>query len=76
MEAAKQVAGAARLIGLEFPRTEIQIYGDTAILYTTYSLEQESRQGQRIRQNGRGTEIFVRRNGTWVNSGWNLPVDK
>jgi hypothetical protein len=60
-----------KLVRLEFPRTEIQVYGDVAILYTAYLFELED-QGQRQTYAGRGTEIFVRRGGTWVNSGWHL----
>jgi hypothetical protein len=65
----------AKLVRLEFPRTEIQVYGDVAILYTTYLFELES-EGQRQAYAGRGTEIFVRRNGVWVNSGWHLDSGK
>lgn len=59
----------AKLVRLEYPRTEIQVFGDVAILYTNYLFEVES-QGERQTTAGRGTEIFVRRNGRWVNPGW------
>lgn len=62
---------SGKLLRLEYPRTEIQLYGDVAILYTTYLVEVES-QGRRETVTGRGTEIFVRRNAIWVNSGWHL----
>ncbi len=65
----------AKLVRLEFPRTEMQVYGDVAIIYTTYLFELES-EGERSMFNGRGTEIFVQRNGTWVNSGWHLDAGK
>ena len=65
------VAGGWKLVRLEYPRTEIQLYGDVAILYTTYLFEVEN-QGERQTSSGRGTEIFVRRDGRWVNSGWHL----
>jgi hypothetical protein len=56
---------------LEFPRTEIQLFGDTAILYYTYIMEQ--RLGDQVSVHaGRGTEIFVRRDGKWVDVGWHL----
>jgi hypothetical protein len=61
----------AELVRLEYPRTEIQLYGDVAILYTTYVFEVES-EGERQTSAGRGTEIFVRRQGRWANSGWHL----
>ena len=59
----------AKLVRLEFPKTEIRVYGDTAILYTTYLFETET-QGKRETASGRGTEIFVLREGRWVNPGW------
>lgn len=58
-----------RLLRLEFPRTEIALYGDVAILFSLYSFETESG-GQRSTTAGRATEIFVRRDGRWVNPGW------
>jgi ketosteroid isomerase-like protein len=61
-----------KLVRLEFPKTEIQVYGTTAIVYTTYLYEQESPQGTRQTSTGRATEIFVRRNGAWVNPGWHM----
>lgn len=62
-----------QLLRLEFPHTEIQLYGDMAILYTRYLYEYEvADPPTRETIAGRGTEIFVRRNGIWVNSGWHL----
>jgi ketosteroid isomerase-like protein len=73
LEGARQFrSSGGRLLRLEFPKTEIQVYGDTAILYTTYLFETEGRDGKRETSSGRGTEIFVRRDGGWVNSGWHL----
>jgi hypothetical protein len=60
---------------LEFPRTDIQIYGNTVVLYTTYLFEIEV-QGKRETTAGRGTEIFVRRGNTLVNTGWHLDEGK
>lgn len=65
----------AKLVHLEFPRTEMQVYGEVAIIYTTYAFELESN-GERSTFSGRGTEIFVRRNSMWVNSGWHLDSGK
>ncbi|HEY9503090.1 MAG TPA: nuclear transport factor 2 family protein, partial [Pyrinomonadaceae bacterium] len=71
-EGARQFAeGGGKLIKLEFPKTEIQMYGNTIILYTTYSYELESG-GKRTTKSGRGTEIFVRRGNELVNVGWHL----
>ena len=69
---AEFVAGGGKLLRLEFPRTEIQMYGDVAVLYSLFEMEMEVGGGQRIAQSGRATEIFVRREGRWVNPGWHL----
>jgi len=60
-----------KLVGLNFPRTEKQVFGDVAILYSTYVAEVE-RKGKRSVQRGRATEVFVWRNGVWQNAGWHL----
>ena len=60
-----------QLLRLEFPRTEIQLFGDTAILYYTYIFE-TGFNGKSAVDGGRGTEVFVRRDGKWVDVGWHL----
>jgi len=67
--------GGGKLLKLEFPRTEIQAYGFTAIVYSTYAYEIEVG-GQRINQAGRVSEFFVLRNGQWVNPGWHMDSGK
>ncbi|HEY4951182.1 MAG TPA: nuclear transport factor 2 family protein [Candidatus Acidoferrales bacterium] len=67
--AAEFQAGGGKLVRLEFPRTEIQRFGDVAIIWTSYVVETEEN-GKREVNSGRATEIFVRRNGEWVNPGW------
>ena len=64
-----------KLIKLEFPKTEIQMYGMTAVVYSTYSYELEVG-GQRSTNSGRVTEVFVLRNGQWVNPGWHMDNGK
>ena len=64
-----------KLVKLDFPKTEIQVYGNTAILYSSYSYELEGG-GQRYQQSGRVTEVFVRRKGQWVNPGWHMDSGK
>lgn len=64
-------ASGAKLVRLEFPKTEIQVYGNTVVLYTTYLYETEA-QGRRTTRSGRGTEIFVRRGNELINVGWHL----
>lgn len=73
--AAKFQADRGKLTRLEFPRTEIQIYGDAAIIYSQYIVETEMG-GKRSLESGRVTEIFVRRNGQWLNSGWHTDTEK
>ncbi|HEX6107428.1 MAG TPA: nuclear transport factor 2 family protein [Gemmatimonadales bacterium] len=60
-----------RLVGLAFPRTEIQSFGDVAILYSLFRVETES-QGERAVDSGRATEVFVHRDGRWLNASWHL----
>jgi len=64
-----------KLLKLEFPKTEIQMYGYTAVVYSNYAYELESG-GQRIKNAGRVTEIFVLRKGQWVNPGWQMDSGK
>ena len=67
--------GGGKLVKLEFPKTEIQMYGAAAVVYSNYSYELEQG-GQRINQSGRVTELFVLRNGQWVNPGWHMDSGK
>jgi ketosteroid isomerase-like protein len=61
----------ARLVKLEFPKTEVQCYGNTAVVYSTYLYELE-KDGRRNPYSGRVTEVFVQRKGQWVNPGWHM----
>lgn len=67
--------GGGKLVKLEFPKTEIQMYGAAAVVYSNYSYEL-GQGGQRINQSGRVTELFVLRNGQWVNPGWHMDSGK
>ncbi len=72
----KQFAeSGAKLISLEFPKTEIQMYGSTVLIYTTYQMELDFG-GQRSKSSGRATENFVIRNDQLVNVGWHLGSNK
>jgi ketosteroid isomerase-like protein len=64
-----------KLLKLEFPKTEIQVYGNTAVVYSNYAYELEAG-GQPFNQSGRVTEIFVLRKGQWVNPGWHMDSGK
>lgn len=73
--AANFQAHGGKLIRLEFPRTEIQRFGDVAIFYSLYLYETEE-DGKRSVTSGRVTEIFVLRNGKWTNPGWHTDTGK
>ena len=61
----------AKLVRLDFPRTEQQVFGDVAVLYSRYEFELE-KNGKRSLQAGRSTEVFVWRDSLWQNTGWHL----
>ena len=73
--AARFQANGGRLIRLEFPRTEIQRFGDVAITYSQYLYETEV-DGKRSLTSGRVTEIFVLRRGKWTNPGWHTDTEE
>jgi|SRR5579859_7440145 len=62
-------AAGGKLISLEFPKTEVQHFGDVAVTWSEYVLELEV-DGKREKTVGRVTEIFVKRGGQWTNPGW------
>jgi hypothetical protein len=74
-DAAKFQASGGKLIRLEFPRTEVQRFGDVAITYSRYLYEIEV-DGKRSLTSGRVTEIFVRHKGKWTNPGWHTDTEK
>lgn len=69
------VNSGSKLVRLEFPRTEIQRYGDVYIIYSLYTLETEQG-GKHSVLSGRVTEVFVKRNGKWINPGWHMDSGK
>jgi ketosteroid isomerase-like protein len=68
-------ADGGKLVRLEFPRTEIQRFGDVAILYSEYTVETEMK-GKRSVSSGRATEVFVLHDGQWTNPGWHTDAEK
>ena len=64
-------ASGGKLARLAFPSTEIQVYGNTAILYTSYEMDLLSG-GQSRTERGMATEVFVLKDGAWLNTGWQL----
>lgn len=68
-------AKGGKLIRLEFPRTEVQHFDNVAVVWSTYALEIEV-DGKRSLDSGRVTEIFVWRDGHWLNPGWHTDAGK
>ena len=58
-----------KLVWLEFPRTEVQHFGNVAIVWSSYVVETEV-DGKRSLSSSRVTEIFVWQHGRWTNPGW------
>jgi len=73
--AAEFHANGGKLVRLEFPRTEVQHFGEVAIVWSQYLAETETN-GKRSLDSGRITEIFVRRHGQWTNPGWHTDAGK
>ncbi len=74
-DAKRFVDSGGKLLKLEFPKTEMQVYGNTVIVYTTYLFETEV-SGQRSTVSGRATEMFVWRGDDLVNVGWHMDTGK
>jgi hypothetical protein len=60
-----------RLVSVEFPRTEMQVFGDVVVIYTTFRFTTE-RRGQQEHSAGNAVEVFVRRDGVWQHPSWYL----
>jgi ketosteroid isomerase-like protein len=73
--AAEFHAQGGKLLRLEFPRTEVQHFGDVAIIWSSYVLETEV-DGKRSSDSGRVTEVFVWQHGRWTNPGWHTDATK
>lgn len=73
MDGAAGFANAGgRLVSLTFPVTEVHLFGDVAVVYSTYDVNFEVG-GQVTRQAGRSTEVFVRqKDGAWHHPSWHL----
>jgi hypothetical protein len=73
--AAEFHAKGGKLVRLEFPRTEVQHFGDVAIVWSSYVVETEV-DGERSSSSSRVTEIFVLQQGRWTNPGWHTDKEK
>nr|AUN37301.1 hypothetical protein [uncultured bacterium] len=65
------VASGARLIRLEFPKTDVQFYGNTIVLFTSYSYDIQ-KDGKKSTITGKGVETFIIRGQKLLNIGWIL----
>ena len=57
-----------KLVHLAFSRTEIQDFGDVAVLYSLVEITMET-DGKQESLHCRSTEVFQKRQGRWVNTG-------
>ncbi|MFZ0730727.1 MAG: nuclear transport factor 2 family protein [Candidatus Sulfotelmatobacter sp.] len=73
--AAEFHASQGKLVRLEFPHTEVQHFGNVAIVWSTFVVETEQN-GKRESSSGRATEIFVWKHGRWTNPGWHTSSTK
>jgi ketosteroid isomerase-like protein len=73
--AAEFHANGGKLVRLEFPHTEVQHFGDVAIVWSSYVVEVEL-DGKRSSGSSRVTEIFVWQHGRWTNPGWHTDDEK
>jgi ketosteroid isomerase-like protein len=62
-----------RLVSLSFPETRAQRFGDTVVFYGSYEVTLFAG-GKETTLRGRLTEVFVKRDGTWVHPGWHLDL--
>jgi hypothetical protein len=68
------VASGGKLLRLEFPRTEMQVFGSVAVVFSSYLFETEVG-GRKNLLKGRVTEVFEYVNGAWVNPSWHMDDD-
>jgi hypothetical protein len=76
VEGSRRFAQAGgKLTRLAFPRTEVQAYGNTVILYTTFEMDL-AMDGKVTTERGAATEVFVKQKGGWINTGWQLATER
>lgn len=70
-DAAQFASKGGSLVALDFPHTEIQLFGDVAVVYSLYVVEFQL-EGITSRQSGRATEVFQRKGDHWIHPSWHL----
>ncbi|HSA56573.1 MAG TPA: DUF4440 domain-containing protein [Gemmatimonadaceae bacterium] len=68
-------AAGGKLIDLRFPRMRMQNFGDVVLVYTDYEYTLAIGTDT-TRQAGRATEVFIKRDGTWLNPAWHMDARK
>ena len=66
-------AAGNRFISVTFEGTTVHRFEAVVVMFSSYAVVTE-RAGQRNRQRGRATEVFVRKDGRWVHTSWHLDV--
>ena len=64
-------ASGGRLISVTFDSATTHRFGETVVMFSHYLVVTE-RKGERSTQQGRATEVFVRRGTRWVHTSWHL----
>ena len=64
-------AGGGRLESVRFDSTTVHRFGETIVMFSHYQIVL-MHDGARTTQRGRATEVFVRANGRWVHTSWQL----
>jgi uncharacterized protein (TIGR02246 family) len=64
----------SKLVELNFPMNRIQVYGGMVVMYVNYELSFDEN-GETGSMKGRGTEVFVLRDGRWLHSAWHLDAE-
>ncbi len=70
-DAADFAGHGGKLLTLNFNHVKIQHFHEVTIIYSDYALTGEW-SGTPFKHSGKATEVFVLRNGHWVNSGWQI----
>ena len=70
-DAASFASHGGKLVALEFPHTEIQLFGDVAVVFSMYVVD-FNYDAITSRQSGRATEVFQRKDGHWIHPSWHL----
>jgi Domain of unknown function (DUF4440) len=68
---AKFKAGGGRFVSVTFESNTVHHFRDVVVMFSHYAVVTE-RAGTRATQKGLATEVFVRTNGRWVHTSWQL----